>query len=318
MRRHAPIIRTISATALLAVLALPAVAQQSPARQSAQAQAQNPAQAYPAGVRPERVTIARMLRPITADFQNQPLRSVMDYLIQQTGADLDVLWVDPRTGAGLDPEQLISLKVQNTPALTVLERVLAMAEDDFGGGNNWQMTEWGAMQAGPTSRLNRFNRVQVYDIQDLLLVIPDYPEVPTIDLQQALQAAQGGGAQSPFQGDQGTDIEQPNRDEQAQEIIDIIQDLVEPEHWIENPRASIRHFRGTIIVRAPDYVHRGIAGYPYWPTQRQTTIVEGRRYITMGIDTGISTIDGFGQQPVSAVVGGRIISSDRFSDGGGG
>lgn len=315
MHRHVPAARTLSALALLAIVATPALAQQAPARQAAQ-----PAeQAYPPGVRPERVTISRMLKPITADFNNHTLRSVMDFIAQQTGAELEVLWVDQRTGMGLDPEQQVTLKAQNMPALTVLERVLAKTEDGFGGRNNWQMTTWGAMQVGPTSRLNRSNRVQVYDINDLLLVIPDYPEVPTIDLQQALQSSQGGGAQSPFQdNNNNNNTEQPNRDEQAQEIIDIIQDLVEPEHWVENPSASIRHFRGTIIVRAPDYVHRGIAGYPYWPTQRLTHIIDGKRYITMGIDTGISTIDGFGQQPVSAVVGGRIISSNPADPGGGG
>lgn len=318
MRRPVPSARTLSTAALLAMLASPAMAQQAPAGTTGQTAGQTAPQAYPAGARPETVTIARMLRPISAEFVNQPLRAVMDYLVQQTGADLEVLWLDQRTGTGLDPEQLITLKVDRLPALTVLERVLAKSEDDFGGGNNWQMTEWGAMQVGPTNRLNRFNRVQVYDIHDLLLVVPDYGEVPTIDLQQALQSSQGGGGQSPFEDDEDEDVEQPDQDEQAQEIIDIIQELVEPEQWLENTRASIRHFKGTIIVRAPDYVHRGIAGYSYWPTQRVTQIVDGRRYVSMGIDTGISTIEGFGQQPVSAVVGGRIISSNPADPGGGG
>ncbi|MEQ8845944.1 MAG: hypothetical protein RIB58_13940 [Phycisphaerales bacterium] len=300
------------AAMLMPALATPAAAQQAP---SGAAPVVEP---YPEGVRPERVTLSRMMRPLTAEFVDQPLRDVMDYIARQTGAELDVMWMDDRTGTGLDPEQPVSIKVDRLPAITLLERVLAKVQDDFGGGNNWQMTEWGAMQVGPTSRLNRFNRVEIYDINDLLLVLPEYPDVPELDLQQALQSNQGGGGQSPFQDQGDNQVEETPIEDRADEIIDLIEELVEPDHWIENPRASIRYFKGTIIVRAPDYVHRGIVGYTYWPTQRITAVVEGRRYVTMGVDTGISTVDGFGQQPVSAVVGGRIVSSDPADPGGGG
>jgi hypothetical protein len=303
--------------ALAGLLATPALAQTTPAAQPT-SEAGAPAQYASTSARPEAVTLSRMMKPITADFQDLTLQAIMDYLVQQTGANLEIFWLDERTGMGLDPEQTISLKVENLPAITVLERVLAKAEDAFGGGNNWQMTEWGEMQVGPTSRLNRFNRTVIYDINDLLLVLPEYPEVPQIDLQQALQSSQGGGGQSPFQDQGGGEIEEPPIEERAEEIIDLIQDLVEPDHWIENTRGSIRYFKGTVIVRAPDYVHRGIVGYTYWPTRRISAVVEGRRYVTMGVDTGISTIDGFGRQPVSAVVGGRIITSNPADPGGGG
>lgn len=305
---------TAPAIGLSALLAASAAAQQSPTGTTSTREAGAPAQVA-AGARPERVTLARMMTPLTADFQDQPLQDVMNYIVQQTGANLEIFWLDERTGTGLDPEQTITLKVENLPAITVLERVLAKAEDAFGSGNNWQMTEWGEMQVGPTTRLNRFNRTEIYDINDLLLVLPEYPEVPEIDLQQALQSSQGGGGQSPFTDQGDNEIDEEPIEDRAEEIISLIEDLVEPDHWIENSRASIRYFKGTLIVRAPDYVHRGIVGYTYWPTRRISAVVEGRRYVTMGVDTGISTIDGFGQQPVSAVVGGRIISS---GPGGGG
>ncbi|MEQ9095816.1 MAG: hypothetical protein RIE32_06085 [Phycisphaerales bacterium] len=317
MRRPNPF-RTVSAVGLASLLATPSLAQQSPvSAPPSTGEAGAPAQST-AGVRPERVTLARMMTPLTASFEAQPLRDVMNYIVQQTGANLEIFWLDQRTGTGLDPEQTITLKFENLPAITVLERVLAKAEDAFGSGNNWQMTEWGEVQVGPTTRLNRYNRTEIYDINDLLLVLPEYPDVPTIDLQQALQSSQGGGGQSPFQDQGDNELEEQPLEERAEEIISLIEDLVEPDHWIENSRASIRFFKGTLIVRAPDYVHRGIVGYTYWPTRRISAVVEGRRYVTMGVDTGISTIDGFGQQPVSAVVGGRIISSDPSDPGGGG
>jgi len=276
-----------------------------------------------AQVRPERRTLARMMTRLTATFDQTPLRDVMAYIRQQTQADMEIFWEDDRSAAGLDPEQPITLTVKDLPALTVLERVLDKATNEFSArNNNWQMTEWGEIQAGPSERLNRFNRTEIYDINDLLLVLPEYDNVPEIDLDQALQSGGGGGGgggggQSPFEDTDEDDEEEVPLEERADEIIELIEQFVEPEHWIENPRASIAFFRGNIIVRAPDYVHRGIDGYPYWPSRRTVTVSEGRRYVSMSMDTGIATVDGFAQQPISAVVGGRIIQSDQPPGGGG-
>src|SRR5690606_24861250 len=161
-------------------------------------------------------------------------------------------------------------------------------------------------------------RVEIYDINDLLMELPTYDEIPRIDLQQALQSSQGGGGggggQSPFR-EEGNDDRQAQlreRRERAQEVIDLITQLVEPEQWIDNggTGGSIRYYNGTLIINAPDYMHRGINGYPYWPAAAtSSTMVNGRRYVTLTTDTGLSRVNGFGQQPVSAVVGGQVISS---------
>jgi hypothetical protein len=37
--------------------------------------------------------------------------------------------------------------------------------------------------------------------------------------------------------------------------------------------------------------------------------MNGRRYVSLGTDNGVSRIDGFANQEVSAVAGGRIIRS---------
>jgi general secretion pathway protein D len=49
-------------------------------------------------------------------------------------------------------------------------------------------------------------------------------------------------------------------------------------------------------------------------TEGVTLLVEGtitadRRYVTMTVDTGISRINGFAQQPVSAIAGGQLVNS---------
>lgn len=273
---------------------------------------------------PQRDTLTRLMRRMTVDFNEKRLEDVVAFIKDFANADLEPLWMDDKHPEGLDKEKVISVKGENVTVLNLLEKVLEKAAPDAGGEATWQMSETGTFQMGPRERLNKYRRVQIYDINDLLMDVPDYRDVPDIDLQQALQASQGGGGggQSPFrdQQDQEDRQERDNRKkEQAEELATLIRDLVEPDQWTENGGSggSIRVYKGTFIVNAPDYIHRGVNGYRYWPATRTIARKDekGRRYVTLGVDAGISTVDGFGQQPVTAVVGGKPVSSNP---GGGG
>jgi len=309
--------RTLIAVTCLAGLAAPALGQ-------VQTQPTGVTVSTPAEVRtgvPQRDTLIKVMKRISVDFQEKRLEDVMNFVKDYMGADLDPLWIDERNTDGLDKERLVSVKVDNVTTLALIERILESAQSDFGGSNSWQMTETGAMQIGPKARLNKFRRVEIYDVTDLITEIPDYRDVPRIDLQQALQASQGGGGggQSPFRDDTGgneRDQELKERQERATEVMELIRSLVEMDQWVENggDGGSMRYWQGGIIVNAPDYMHRGINGYPYWPSAGTSSRVQnGKRYVTLNGDAGLARVAGFGQQPVSAVVNGQVISS-----GGGG
>ncbi|MEL6796212.1 MAG: hypothetical protein AAFO89_05255 [Planctomycetota bacterium] len=260
-------------------------------------------------IRLKRENLAKMLRPISLSVDEQPLQDVMRFLEDFTGAQLDVRYIDDRTGAGLDPESPISLDVQNISALRLLELVLDQAGRDSFEGATWQLTSWGAIEAGLKSTLNRRQRVQVYDIADLLLVLPDYQDAPEIDLQSVLQSQQGGGGgQSPFGGDtQGQEDEERDLEERKDAIIDLITAIVETEQWQRNggDGGTISVYQNTLIIRAADYMHRQIDGYRFWPSRNQSASGLGvSRYVTFTLDTGIGTVDGFAQQPVTATTGG--------------
>ncbi len=271
-----------------------------------------------------RRTLGLLTRRLDVEFTEQRLEDIMTFLTEYSGAEIIPLWIDERTGIGMDKDEQITLKVRNKPVLTVIEMVLAKAKSDFGDptANTWQLTPWGELEVGPKERLNRRTRLEIYDISDLLFEIPTYDEVPDIDLQSVLQSNQGGGGggRSPFRNDQqNNENETLNRQDKAQEIIDLLTTLVEPEQWEDNggDAASIRYFQGSIIVKAPDYIHRNINGYPFWPSRLQNArTVKGRRYVSLNMDTGISKLDGFGKQPVTAVVGGKPVRSDRPGGGG--
>ncbi len=266
---------------------------------------------------PQRDTLNRMLKPVTGEFKDQRVEDALKYIAELTGADIEPLWIDDQNTTGLDKEKLVSFKFSNMTALKLLERLLEKSADDFvAGGNSWQLSESGTLQVGPKARLNKYKRVEIYDINDLLLVVPDYTNAPQFDLQSVLQSNAGGGSgQSPFRdNNQQTGpgigvggIEVKSREERAKDLQDLIVQLVEPEQWVDNggDGGSIRYYQGTLIVNASDYLHRQINGYPYWP-QRQTSYgsAGGRRYVTFNGMTTTNKIDGFTNQPVTGTVGG--------------
>lgn len=264
---------------------------------------------------PRRDTLLKLTRPITLDVTDNRLEDVITFIKDFSGAPLEPMWADDVHADGLAKDKPITLKVSNASVLNVLERVMALASDGDINANSWQLAPTGECQLGPKERLNKFRRVEIYDINDLLMELPEYADVPTIDLQSVLQSGRGGGGgRSPFRNDQDDrrDMQRRERQEKIDEIIDIIQQIVEPEQWFGTggTGASIRAWQGTLIVNAPDYVHRQLNGYTFWP-RRQTSysMAGGRRYVAFGTDTGTSTIDGFANQEVSAVVGGKIIRS---------
>ena len=257
-----------------------------------------------------RSTLSRMMRPITLNVKETRLEDVMKFIQNVTQAELEFVWAgDSASGSGLDKEKLITINISNRPALNVLEAVLAKAKSDF-SEHTWQMTPEGTMQVGPKDALNKSKRLVIYDIHDLLMIIPNYTEVPQIDLTSVLQQGQGGSGQSPFQGQGNTTTRTPDqvdaeRRQRITDLVRIIQDTIEPEQWTDNggEGGSIRPFNNTLIINAPDYIHRQINGYPYWPSAT-AKVVNGRRYVTLNADTSIGKVDGFAQQPVTGVTGG--------------
>ncbi len=252
---------------------------------------------------PSRDTLRKLMRPMTLTYTENRLEDVIASIKDVTDADIEPMWADDRTSDGLDKEAKITLDVKGRTALAVLEQVLELAARDglATGGNTWQMSDSGSIQIGPRNRLNKFRSVVLYSIQDLLTDVPNYMNAPEFDLQTVLQSGQGGGGQSPFQENDEEDTDRRTQAEKGQEIIDILTQLVEPEQWSDNggDAASIRYFQGSLIVNAPDYIHRGLVGYTYWPASAtRVSMTKGRRYVTIGSQTATSQIGGIAKDPV--------------------
>ncbi|MHC5023698.1 MAG: hypothetical protein ACYTGG_07280 [Planctomycetota bacterium] len=231
---------------------------------------------------------------LTVDFQERPVREVVDYLRTVLKINIVARYSDDRVGFGIDPEALITLQAEQQPALTILEQVLEQAADL--DPTTWQLRK-GFVEIGTKERLSvpSAREIRYYPIRDLLFEVPRFDNAPELDIDTALnqgggggggRGGGGGGGGGGFGGGGGggsggggsgggggggifgSPDEGPDRvseEDKAQEIIDIIVETVEPEAWdiLGGEFATIRYYQGTLIVRAPDYIHRQIGGYPF-------------------------------------------------------
>ena len=276
---------------------------------------------------PQRDTLLKLMATYGTDlpkFEEKPLKDIMDDIAKLTGVEIDVMWQDDRNNIGLDKQMAISVDPRGLNYLTLIERVLSRAVSDTSGtkGNTWQLTEEGALQVGPRERLEKFMRVEIYDINDLLMEIPDYTNAPEFDLNSVLSGGggSGGSSQSPFKSNtQNGQNSGPSgkpvvpKEDRAKALTDLLVQLCEPSAWDANGEgpSTMKYYQGMMIINAPDYVHRALDGYPYWPKSLTSFATQnGRRYVSLNGSTSTSKINGFKDTPVSAVVGGQIIRSD--------
>jgi len=221
----------------------------------------------------KRDNLRKMSKVITLDVEDQPVEDIFRFIADVTGAELEPIYLDRNSASvsGIDPETPITIRVNNIPAITVLERILERANiiEEPGDDYTWQFTDSGSIECGPKSELNRHQRIEIYDIADLLFIVPDFNDAPQFNLQSAIQGASGGGgATSPFTqgGNQDDDTDPEAR---AEQLRNLIESTIEPDQWAAagGDGASITFYRTNFIITAADYVHRQIDGYSFWPSR---------------------------------------------------
>jgi hypothetical protein len=259
-------------------------------------------------------TMRRLSRRVTFELNDQRLEDVMTFLATVHNLDMLVHYADD-DGEGLDPNQPITISANGQPLLAIVEHIMDRAQTQF-EENAWQITDYGTFEVGPKSILNKRKRQVVYPIADLLIDIPMHDDAPDLSLQAALQQAgeQGGGGGANIFGGQGGESEPGKTEEElTEEIIDLIVTIIEPDQWIDTggDGASITSFRDAMIVSAPDYIHRQIDGYPWWPSPRRYYASSGpsSRWVTMSTSLEQSSIIDIAQRRATAVVGNRIVQS---------
>jgi hypothetical protein len=284
-------INRISSTmvALLASAGLPIIGAATIASTPMIATAQNTSSDDATTRAAKRDALVALSKPITLDVSDQPIEDIFNFIADVTGADLYPIYLTDNVASnGMDPATEVTMKVDNIPALVVLERVLLRTQRIEGTGDEytWQFTETGTIEFGPKLELNRNQRVELYDIADLLFIVPDFNTAPNFNLQTAVSSANsggGGGGQSPFTGGNRRTTVDSTAD-RSKEISELIQSTIEPDQWagLGGDGAAMTSYGTSLVVTAPDYIHRQIVGYSFWPSQlQQVRKVDGKRTLVI-------------------------------------
>lgn len=207
-----------------------------------------------------------------------PARMALEMWSLQTDVPIVINW-PALENAGVDTEQPVTLNLRAVPAEQALELILRQMHPDPIGTDAllFEVTEW-YVQIQTKEQALRNSTTKMYFIGDLLMDIPDF-EGPNFDLNEALSNTNsggsgngggGGGQQGLFdEDDNDADEVTLTREERAEQIADIVRDTIEPEIWEANggEYASVRYYRGMLVVKAPQYVHDQIGV----PTSTETT-----------------------------------------------
>ncbi len=198
---------------------------------------------------------------IPVEFVDTPLSSVLGFIQAVTNLNVDVDYQSLES-VGIDRESLVSLKLSNASVRTVLDRVLEKVGSGASSGAAWSVND-GILVVASQEVINRNKTLELYDIRDLLIEVPDYTNAPDFDLQSVLQnTGQGGGGQSPFRDNQQNDVPRRTLEERTNDLINIITTNVDPQGWQENGGdvGFIQQLQGNLIITQTPANHRAIHG----------------------------------------------------------
>ncbi|MDP7004793.1 MAG: hypothetical protein QF718_01095 [Phycisphaerales bacterium] len=191
---------------------------------------------------------------LSVSFNGESAASVMDYIENELGVLIQVYW-ESKNKDGCNKNLEIHLKLNEQPGLIVLERVLEQLHETE--DVTWQLQD-GVLGVGLKTMLSKrgLKKLITYPINDLLFTIRDF-EAPE------LNPSNGPGSMKP-----NNEPEEPTKQEKINRIIELITTFVEPNLWKQNGgECTISNYQESLLIRAPDFIHRQIGGYPFEPTK---------------------------------------------------
>lgn len=188
------------------------------------------------------------------------LEEAIEFLQDMSGANIHVNWRALET-VNITRETPVTLRMSPMPLRKLLKYVLTEAD---GQNLTTFYADDGVIEVTTREMADRQLITKVYPVEDLLLTIPNFTDPPTFQLQPAQTSGSGGGGSGQSLLGSGTTTEentQTTKNARGQELVQLVMDTVQPDVWRENGGvASIRFFRGRLIVTAPRSVHEQIGG----------------------------------------------------------
>ncbi len=267
-------------------------------------------------------------------FNDNSLQDVVEFVKTVTQLNVDTDWT-ALEAANIHRDTTVSLNLTNVTAKALMDRIV----EKISGADRNSRADWavldGVVTLASDEKIRKRTELVIYDVKDLLIEVPDYRDVPRIDLQQALQASQGGGggSQSPFRNEQDREDQQQRqqtRDRTLDDLINIIRENVDQEGWTENGGDTGKITKvgnaGNLIITNTPKNHRQIAGLlsKLREIRAMQINVEARfllvnqdffEQIGFDIDVYLNANSNQVRTARGAVGGGGVLPSDFFNNG---
>ena len=219
-----------------------------------------------------RATPAQLMRQVMAQVQldDVPGRMALEIWATQTEVPLVVNWASLEA-QGIDPDTPVSLNLRRVPADQVLRLIVQQIHPNpFDNDALIIDVEQWYVRVMTRDEALRQSTTRMYFVGDLLMTIPNFTGAPGFDLNEALSntnsggsnggsgGGSGGGESRLFPDDDNEDVDRgPTQQERIEDLLDLIRNSIEPDIWAANggQYASVRYYRGMLVVNAPDFVH---------------------------------------------------------------
>lgn len=189
------------------------------------------------------------------------LRAAFEGISKSSGVPVRGLWTSSVPEGGLDPDRTVQVEGSAASCGALLNAILDQVSEPANPAL-WQCTS-GGIEAGLRTALWRPQamRVQIYDMRDLLLRVPAFKSAGVPQAGAAGSSGSGGsGGSGGSNGSTTTDADKGAREAlRMDELMKLIQTTVVPEAWeSQGGPCTMAPRDGTLVVRAPDFVHRQI------------------------------------------------------------
>ncbi len=198
-------------------------------------------------------------KKLPASFADNTLEDVLDFVRTVANINMDVNW-ESLQDIGIERDTLVTLNLQPLPAKIVLDRVLEKVSPDSFSRANWAVND-GILVVASEEALRKNTFIEIYDIRDLLFQIPNYRDVPQLNLNSVIRQGQGGGGGGIFQQAQNEAGDALTAAELMIQITDIIQTNVDFDGWQDNggDTGRIQTLNDNLIITNTARNHREIS-----------------------------------------------------------
>ena len=202
-------------------------------------------------------------------FTGVTFGDAVDFVRDVAGVNIHVNW-KALEAENVTADTPVNIRLRSVTLRKVLNLLLSEAS---GSDSLTYFVDQGVVEITTREMADKKVYTKIYPVDDLVMEIPEFSEPPDFNLQSVTEQSRqgggggGGGGSGGIFGNSGTSGREreketaTTREQRGEELVQLITETVRPDIWAVNGgTASIRYFRGNLIITAPRSVHEAIGG----------------------------------------------------------